>query len=56
MLAKSQNEHSTEYQMTMCMYCLACGMSSSLCDVLNHAGITLSYTQAVSKLRKLGAE
>ena len=27
-----------------------------LFDVLNHAGITLSYTQAVSKLRKLGAE
>lgn len=56
MLAKSQNEHSTEYQMTMCMYFLACGTSHSLFDILNHAGITLSYTQAVSKLRKLGAE
>ena len=56
MLAKSQNEHATEYQTMMCMYSLASGTSCSLFNVLNHAGITLSYTQAVSKLRKLSAE
>jgi hypothetical protein len=56
MLAKSQNEHATEYQTMMCMYFLACGTSCSHFDILNHAGTTLSYTQAVSKLRKLGTE
>ena len=40
----------------MCLYLLACGTSRSLFDVLNHAGITLSYSQAVSKLKKLGQE
>lgn len=38
------------------MYFLACGASRSLFDVLNHAGLTLSYTQAVNKLKQLGAE
>ena len=40
----------------MCLYLLACGTSRSLFDVLNHAGITLSYTQAVTKLKKLREE
>jgi len=31
-------------------------MSRSLFDVLNHAGITLSYTQAITKLKLLAAE
>ena len=31
-------------------------MSRSLFDVLNHAGITLSYTQAISKLKHLSEE
>ncbi|KAF8148588.1 hypothetical protein B0H34DRAFT_785583 [Crassisporium funariophilum] len=56
MLAKSRNEHATEFQTTMCMYFLACGTSRSMFDVLNHAGITLSYTQAIFKLKKLGQE
>ncbi len=43
-------------QTTMCMYFLACGTSRSLFDVLNHAGISLSYTQAILKLKKLGEE
>lgn len=38
------------------MYFLACGASRSLFDVLNHAGLTLSYTQAVHKLKQLGEE
>ena len=40
----------------MCLYLLACGTSCLLFDVLNHAGITLSYSQAVSKLKKLRQE
>ncbi|KAF9470478.1 hypothetical protein BDN70DRAFT_939674 [Pholiota conissans] len=56
MLTKSRNEHSTSMQTTMCMYLLACGTSRSLFDVLNHAGITLSYTQAILKLKQLGEE
>lgn len=40
----------------MCMYFLACGTSRSIFDVLNHAGITLSYTQAIEKLKRLGQE
>lgn len=40
----------------MAMYFLACGTSRSLFDVMNHAGITLSYTQAIFKLKKLGEE
>ena len=38
------------------MFFLACGTSRSLFDVLNHAGISLSYTQAIAKLKKLGLE
>jgi hypothetical protein len=56
MLVKSRNNHASEFQMTTCMYFLACGASWSLFDVLNHAGLTLSYTQAVAKLKQLGAE
>jgi len=56
MLAKSRNDHATEFQTTMCMFFLACGTSHSLFDVLNHAGISLSYTQAIAKLKKLGLE
>lgn len=56
MLAKSRNEHATDFQTPMCMYLLACGVSKSLFNVLNHAGITLSYTQAMQKLRALGEE
>ena len=55
-LAKSRNDHATDFQTTMCLYLLACGTSRSLFDVLNHAGITLSYTQAVRRLKKLGEE
>ena len=55
-LAKSRNDHATDFQTTMCLYLLACGTSRSLFDVLNHAGITLSYTQAVWRLKKLGEE
>lgn len=40
----------------MCMYFLACGTSRSVFDVLNHAGVTLSYTQAVAKIKQLGRE
>jgi len=56
MLVKSCNDHASEFQMTMCMYFLACGVSRSLFDVLNHAGLTLSYMQAIAKLKQLGVE
>jgi hypothetical protein len=39
-----------------CACFLACGTSRSLFDVLNHAGILLSCTQAIAKLKTLGLE
>ncbi|KAH9484819.1 hypothetical protein JR316_0001721 [Psilocybe cubensis] len=56
MLAKSRSEHATDFQTSMCLYLLACGTSKSLFNVLNHAGLTLSYSQAVEKLKKLSDE
>jgi len=38
------------------MFFLACGTSHLLFDMLNHAGISLLYTQAITKLKKLGLE
>ncbi|PPQ97245.1 hypothetical protein CVT26_000771 [Gymnopilus dilepis] len=55
-LAKARNEHATEFQTTMCMFFFACGTTRTTFSVLNHAGITLSYTQAVDKLKLLGQE
>ena len=56
MLAQSWNGHSTEFQTSTCIYLLACGASRSQFDVLNHAGFTLSYTLAISKLKQLSIE
>jgi hypothetical protein len=56
MLAKARNDHASDFPTTMCMYFLACGTSRSVFDVLNHAGVTLSYTQAVAKIKQLGGE
>ncbi|KAF9537135.1 hypothetical protein CPC08DRAFT_552826 [Agrocybe pediades] len=56
MLIKSRNEHATSFQTPMAIYLLACGTSRSLFHVLNHSGFTISYTQAVLKLRQLGEE
>jgi hypothetical protein len=56
MLAKSRNKHASTFQTSMGMYFLACGTSHSIFDVLNHAGITLLYTQAISKLKQLSKE
>ena len=56
MLVKLRNDHATEFQTTMRMFFLACGTSHSLFNVLNHAGISLSYTQAIAKLKRLGIE
>ena len=56
MLAKARNDHATEFRTSMEMYFLACGTSRSLFDVLDHAGITLSYRQGISKLKRLSEE
>ena len=56
MLAQTHNEHSSEFQTTMCIYLLACGASRTQFDVLNHAGFTLSYTAAIRKIKDLGQE
>ena len=56
MLAKARNDHVSDFPTTMCMYFLACGTSRPVFDVLNHAGVTLSYTQAVAKIKQLGRE
>jgi len=56
MLAQTRNEHSSEFQTTMCIYLLACGASRTLFDMLNHAGFTLLYTAAIRKIKELGQE
>lgn len=56
MLAKAKNEHATEFQTSMALYFLASGVSRSIFNVLNKAGISLSYTQAVAKLKDLSTE
>jgi hypothetical protein len=56
MLMQCRNTHSSEFQTTTCIYLLACGASRSQFDVLNHAGFTLSYTAAIAKIKKMGAE
>jgi hypothetical protein len=56
MLSQTQNEHSSEFQTTMCIYLLACGASWTQFDVLNHAGFTLSYTAAIQKIKDLRQE
>lgn len=56
MLAQSWNGHSNEFQTSTCIYLLACGASQSQFDVLNHAGFTLSYMLAISKLKQLGVK
>ena len=56
MLTQTCNEHSSEFQTTMCIYLLACGASWTQFDVLNHAGFTLSYTAAIHKIKDLDQE
>ena len=56
MLAQMWNEHSSEFRTTMCIYLLACGVSQTQFDVLNHTGFTLSYTAAIRKIKELGQE
>ncbi|KAJ6543340.1 hypothetical protein B0H10DRAFT_1854245, partial [Mycena sp. CBHHK59/15] len=56
MLAQARNEKSSEYQMTMSFYLLACGATRSQFEVLNHAGICLSYRSTLRKVKDLGQE
>ena len=56
MLTQARNEKSSEFQITTCIYLLAGGASRSQFDVLNHAGFTLSYSQAIAKVKQLGLE
>ncbi|KAK0235253.1 hypothetical protein EDD85DRAFT_954793 [Armillaria nabsnona] len=56
MLAQVQNEHSSTFQVIMCVYLLACGATRSQFNVLNHASMTLSYCSAVRKIKDLGEE
>ncbi|KAJ7850785.1 hypothetical protein B0H14DRAFT_2355557, partial [Mycena olivaceomarginata] len=45
-----------KYQTTMAFYLLACGATRSQFEVLNHAGICLSYRSAIRKVKELGQE
>ncbi|PBK71025.1 hypothetical protein ARMSODRAFT_987944 [Armillaria solidipes] len=56
MLAQVRNEHSSTFQVVMCVYLLACGAMHSQFNVLNHAGMTLSYRSAVCKIKNLSEE
>jgi len=56
MLAKAWNDHASDFLTTMCMYFLACSTSRSVFDILNHAGVTLWYTQAITKIKQLRRE
>ncbi|KAJ7669167.1 hypothetical protein B0H14DRAFT_3692675 [Mycena olivaceomarginata] len=52
----TRNEKSSEYQTTMSFYLLACGATRSQFEVLNHAGICLSYRSTLRKVKDLGQE
>jgi hypothetical protein len=54
MLVQTRNEKSSEYQTTMSFYLLACGTTQF--EVLNHAGICLSYQSTLQKVKDLGQE
>ncbi|KAJ7864341.1 hypothetical protein B0H13DRAFT_2353767 [Mycena leptocephala] len=56
MLVQKRNEKSSEYQTTMSFYLLACGATRSQFEVLNHAGICLSYRSTLQKVKDLGQE
>ncbi|KAJ7869595.1 hypothetical protein B0H14DRAFT_3579250 [Mycena olivaceomarginata] len=56
MLSQTRNEKSSEYQTTMSFYLLACGATRSQFEVLNHAGICLSYRSTLRKVKDLGQE
>jgi hypothetical protein len=55
-IAQTRNEKASEFQLITCIYLLACGPSRSLFSVLNHAGFSLSYSSAMSKIKDLGEE
>ncbi|KAJ7075015.1 hypothetical protein B0H15DRAFT_792379 [Mycena belliarum] len=56
MLAQAQNERANEFQEIMGTYFLACSTPRRQFDVLAHAGLTVSYTKAISDLKGLSAE
>jgi hypothetical protein len=55
-LAQTRNEKSSQVQTATGIFLFACGASRSLFDVLNHAGLSLSYTQTLSKIEGLAEE
>ncbi|PPR00907.1 hypothetical protein CVT26_015517 [Gymnopilus dilepis] len=55
-LAQARNEKASEFQLVIAIYLLASGASRSLFNVLNHAGLCLSYSSAMDKIRAMGRE
>ncbi|KAF8141068.1 hypothetical protein K438DRAFT_2114906 [Mycena galopus ATCC 62051] len=56
LLVQTRNKKSSEYQTTMSFYLLACSATCSQFEVLNHAGICLSYQSMLQKVKDLGQE
>lgn len=56
MLAQSRNDRSNEMQTIFCLYLLACGATQSQFAVLNHAGLTSSYSKALMDVKQLRDE
>ncbi|KAJ7775887.1 hypothetical protein B0H14DRAFT_3588093 [Mycena olivaceomarginata] len=56
MLAQAQNERANGFQEIMGTYFLACSTPRRQFDVLAHAGLTVSYSKAISDLKGLSAE
>jgi hypothetical protein len=56
MLAQAQNNRANEFQEMMGTYFLACNTPRRQFDVLAHAGLTVSYSKAISDLKGLSAE
>ncbi|KAJ7810641.1 hypothetical protein B0H14DRAFT_2607157 [Mycena olivaceomarginata] len=50
-LSQTTNEKASKYQTIMGIYLLACGASCSQFDILNHAGICLSYRSVLRKIK-----
>jgi hypothetical protein len=56
MLAQAQNERANGFQEIMGTYFLACSTPRRQFDVLAHAGLTVSYSKAISDLKGLSAK
>ncbi|KIO18601.1 hypothetical protein M407DRAFT_31739 [Tulasnella calospora MUT 4182] len=56
MMGQASSERNNEFQTLMGLYLLACGTPRRQFDVLAHAGLTVSYSTALTHLKQLSEE